>query len=156
MIEVNFATLCLSSTPLFSEGKPERLSELTRVCCRHSSVRCVRAAAYVTNATWGGAPTRQTGSNTSSPEMRSALDLTLIHELLWGQTTLVQNRKRRRERRWRGFLRHFLGGWHCVTCTSRSALRKCGFQLPACHHRDLQQAIWLLLVFSKRPCIKLD
>lgn len=105
------------------QGQPERPAWLKRALQTLTSEACL-AAAYVTNVTWGGAPPRQTGSHTSSSQMCSALYLTLIEQLLRGQISLVQNRKRRRERRWGTFLGHLRGGWLGIISRSHAQLWK--------------------------------
>lgn len=56
--------------------------------------------------------------------MCSALYLTLIEQLLRGRISLVQNRKRRRERRWGTFLGHLRGGWLGIISRSHAELWK--------------------------------
>lgn len=97
------------------QGQPGRPAWLKRVLQTHPS-EAGHAAAYVTNVTWGGVPPRQTGSHTSSSQMCSALYLTLIEQPLRGQISLVQNRKRRRERRWGAPPRWLARDHKQVTC----------------------------------------
>lgn len=108
MAKVIFATTCLSSTPLFSRRKPVWLSWLKWVCGRHSSVRYV--ILQLCNECHLGRCTYQAGWKWHF----------CLQDVLWilshlngatslGQTSLVQNWKRRKERSLRRFLGHLTG-----------------------------------------------
>lgn len=95
-----------------------------------------RAAAYVMNVTQGDAPTRQAGNDTSTSEMGSDwISLEWSH-FSGNRPAWCKNWKRRKERRWLRFLRHLLGGWHCIVGTASTEPQMCGFCLPARHHQD--------------------
>ena len=80
--------------------------------------------------------TRQAGNDTSTSEMGSDwISLEWSH-FSGNRPAWCKNWKRRKERRWLRFLRHLLGGWHCIVGTASTEPQMCGFCLPARHHQD--------------------